>query len=212
MSIMDKSLLDYSLGDFIEKAKDKTSVPGGGSICALNASLAASLAIMVYRLSSENIPKDRIEERLRMIEDILPGLRANIDGDSMAFDRALRAFSLPKDTEEERAYRSREIQEGYREAIEVPLATMRGSLALARILEDLAQEASLHALTDVAIGGDLLNSAIKGAGITIELNLKSLKDQKARDGYGEESRTIQKESEEIVKKIRLLVEKRVFCG
>lgn len=209
---MDKSLLKYELGEFLEKAKDKTSIPGGGAICALSGSMAASLAIMVYELSRDKIEGVIIEKKIKEVEKSFLILRDNIDRDGSAFDRALKAFKLPKDTEEEREYRSLEIQEGYIEAIKVPLSTMEESVNLVKILRELALEASLHVLTDVDIAAGLIGSSVKGASITIDLNLKSIKNPQLKDYFvmSKEKCLIEVLNKE--KEIKEIINKRINCG
>ena len=40
--------------------------------------------------------------------------------DASSFDEAMEAFRLPKETEEQKQYRSQKIQEGYQHATVVP--------------------------------------------------------------------------------------------
>ena len=114
-------LIDLSLNQYIEKAMDKTSVPGGGSVAALCGALSASLAVMVLRLSG-------VDDIICDLYDVHSEfLKENIDKDSSSFDDVLKAFKLPKDTEKDIKIRSDAIQKGYIKAIDVPLSTMEES-------------------------------------------------------------------------------------
>lgn len=170
-------LIDLSVSQYIEKAADKTSMPGGGSVAALCGALASSLAVMVLKLSG--------------VDDITWGLydvhseflQENIDKDSTSFDDVLKAFKLPKNTEEEIKIRSAAIQKGYIKAIDVPLSTMEES---GKVLDLMAKHLPLmgeEAFSDALIAADLARTALRGAAHTVRLNLASLKDETLKASY-----------------------------
>lgn len=170
-------LIDLSVGQYIEKAADKTSMPGGGSVAALCGALASSLAVMVLKLSG--------------VDDITWGLydvhseflQENIDKDSTSFDDVLKAFKLPKNTEEETKIRSAAIQKGYIKAIDVPLSTMEEA---GKVLDLMAKHLPLmgeEAFSDALIAADLARTAVYGAAHTVHLNLASLKDEELKASY-----------------------------
>lgn len=171
-------LVDMSLADYIKKAEDKTSVPGGGSIAGLCGALSASLAAMVLNLSgAEDAAKDygKYSEMLQK----------NIDDDSTSFDDVLKAFRMAKTTEEEKKIRSLAIQEGYKRAIDVPLSTMEAALGVVETLK--AQEALIgdEALSDLYMAADLALTAFNGAKDTAMINVAALKDDATRSVYSE---------------------------
>lgn len=170
-------LIDLSVSQYIEKAADKTSMPGGGSVAALCGALASSLAVMVLKLSG--------------VDDITWGLydvhseflQENIDKDSTSFDDVLKAFKLPKNTEEEIKIRSAAIQKGYIKAIDVPLSTMEEA---GKVLDLMAKHLPLmgeEAFSDALIAADLARTALRGAAHTVRLNLASLKDETLKASY-----------------------------
>ncbi len=170
-------LIDLSLNQYIEKAMDKTSVPGGGSVAALCGALSASLAVMVLRLSG-------VDDIICDLYDVHSEfLKENIDKDSSSFDDVLKAFKLPKDTEKDIKIRSDAIQKGYIKAIDVPLSTMEES---GKILSLMAEHLPLmgeEAFSDTLIASDLARSAVRGAAHTVRLNLASLRDEELKASY-----------------------------
>ena len=171
-------LVDMRLTDYIKKAEDKTSVPGGGSIAALCGALSASLAAMVLNLSgAEDAAKD--------YEKYSEMLQKNIDDDSTSFDDVLKAFRMAKTTEEEKKIRSLAIQEGYKRAIDVPLSTMEAALGVVETLK--AQEALIgdEALSDLYMAAGLALTAFNGAKDTAMINVAALKDDATRSVYSE---------------------------
>ena len=152
-------------------------MPGGGSVAALCGALASSLAVMVLKLSG--------------VDDITWGLydvhseflQENIDKDSTSFDDVLKAFKLPKNTEEETKIRSAAIQKGFIKAIDVPLSTMEEA---GKVLDLMAKHLPLmgeEAFSDALIAADLARTALRGAAHTVRLNLASLKDETLKASY-----------------------------
>ena len=169
-------LVDMSLYDYIIKAQDKSSVPGGGSVAALCGALAASLAAMVLNLSGA-------EDMAKEYDIFSKQLRANIDDDSTSFDGVLKAFRMPKTTEEEKKARRLAIEEGYKEAIDVPILTMQSSYLIIYTL--IKHEAYIgdEALSDLYLAADLALTAFNGAKDTAMINVEALKDDATRAVY-----------------------------
>lgn len=169
-------LVDMSLYDYIIKAQDKSSVPGGGSVAALCGALAASLAAMVLNLSGA-------EDMAKEYDIFSKQLRVNIDDDSTCFDGVLKAFRMPKTTEEEKKARRLAIEEAYKEAIDVPILTMQSSYLIIYTL--IKHEAYIgdEALSDLYLAADLALTAFNGAKDTAMINVEALKDDATRAVY-----------------------------
>lgn len=189
-------LIDLSLNQYIEKAMDKTSVPGGGSVAALCGALSASLAVMVLRLSG-------VDDIICDLYDVHSEfLKENIDKDSSSFDDVLKAFKLPKDTEKDIKIRSDAIQKGYIKAIDVPLSTMEES---GKILSLMAEHLPLmgeEAFSDTLIASDLARSAVRGAAHTVRLNLASLRDEELKVSYENRMVKIERNAEKHFRMIQ----------
>lgn len=172
-------LVDMSLNDYIIKAQDKSSVPGGGSVAALCGALSASLAAMVLNLSGA-------EDMAKEYDIFSKRLRANIDEDSTSFDGVLKAFRMPKTTDAEKKARRLAIEEGYKEAIDVPILTMQCSYLIIHTL--IKHEAYIgdEALSDLYLSADLALTAFNGAKDTAMINIKALKDDATRAAYEDE--------------------------
>lgn len=174
-------LADMSLTDYIKKAEDTSSVPGGGSIAALCGALSASLAAMVLNLSGA-------EEQAKTYGEFSEVLRKNIDDDSTSFDDVLKAFRMAKTTEEEKKIRSLAIEEGYKRAIDVPLSTMEAALGVVETLKVQEEFIGDEALSDLYMAADLALTAFNGAKDTAMLNAAALKDEATRGVYMEKIR------------------------
>src|SRR3989442_11554190 len=124
----DQSLSD-SVGSFAELVAAGTPTPGGGSVAAYCGVLAASLGRMVCSITISKPKYADVAPRLAEIKSELERLGAQlrelIAEDTASFEAVLRAYRLPKNTDEQKAERSGSVQEAIRGAIEVPREAAR---------------------------------------------------------------------------------------
>ena len=177
---------DEALGSFAELVAAGTPTPGGGSVAAHCGMMAAALGRMVCNLTIGK-PKfaDR-EPRLKEIQKNLEGLgrrlRELIAEDAASFEAVLSAYRLPKETDEQRATRTESIQAAIRGAVSVPLETAERSLEVLKLLRELADSGNPSAISDIAVGSQLAQAAIKGASYNVAANLGTMTDRdKARE-------------------------------
>ena len=101
------------IGTWIETLASKAPVPGGGGASALGGALASALGQMVSNLT---IGKKRyadveteVKEICEHLEKIQKDLLDLADQDAEVFAPLARAYSLPTNTEEERATKDWEM-------------------------------------------------------------------------------------------------------
>lgn len=174
-------LVNLSVKDFLGKTAGSNPVPGGGSISALNAALASALTEMVARLT---IGKKKYEDKETLMNEIVS--KANnfqedfiqyIDADSNAYNKVFAAFKLPKETEEEKSFRSKEIQIATKLAAEVPMEIARKAYAMMDIIEQVAEFGNRNAITDACVSMMTARTAVLGALLNVRINLSSIKDE-----------------------------------
>lgn len=170
--------------DFVDEVSRDTPAPGGGSVAALAGALGGALASMVANLSvGKGEFDDRYDilcslaERAQAAKDAL--IRA-VDEDTRAFDAVLAGMRMPQDTEEERAERTRAIQEGYRTATLVPMATAERCLEAMALCREMAGMASPQMISDVGTGALLGHAGAKAAGYNVRINLPHIADEALR--------------------------------
>lgn len=174
-------LVDLTVKGFLDKTAGSDPVPGGGSVSALNAAIGAALAEMVANLT---IGKKKYEEHEALMKEVAAaaaelqtGFVADIDADSDAYNKVFDAFKLPKETDEEKAERSRQIQAATTIAAEVPLAVARKAYGMMELLEKVAEKGNQNAVTDACVGMMCARTAVIGAILNVRINLTSLKDE-----------------------------------
>ena len=200
-------LKDLNIVEFANETASDSPAPGGGSIAALNASMAASLLAMVASLTIGKKRYMDVSERMEEIQSELVKYKdefvEGIDKDANSFNGVMDAMKLPKETEEEKAARSEKIQEGYRNAIEVPLGLGMKVTELYDYARELAENGNSNAITDVAVALLNIEAAVHGAFLNVIINLNSLKDQDYRHELEEKMeatrKIVEKNHAEIMK-------------
>jgi len=175
------SLATMSVRDFMEETASESPAPGGGSISACMGSLGTALGTMVANLSSHKRGwDDRWEEfsewadRGKAIQEELLAL---VDEDSMAFNRILEAFSMPKNSEDERHRRKAAIDEATKDAILVPYRVMQKAASAMEILKAMAETGNPNSVSDAGVGALAIRSAVMGAFLNVKINAGNLDDK-----------------------------------
>ncbi len=180
MSDDPKPYAEFALIDLLDAFASNAPVPGGGSAAALAGALGVSLLVMAASLpkSRTGAPEEAADlaaaaARLRPLRDILVQL---IDADSAAYRAVMAALKLPNAADAEKAARTAALQSAMKGATDVPLDVMRaGQQALAGAVI-VARNAYRVAASDVATGVELLASSVRSAALSIDGNLKAIKD------------------------------------
>ena len=174
-------LADLKVTEFLQETASNSPVPGGGSVAALSAALAAGLAEMVAGLTVGRKGFETVEPEMKSILEKAGVLRTklihDIQRDSDAYNQVMAAYKLPKTTEEEKAQRSRSIQEGLKQAALVPLEVAQNALEILGFAQTAVTRGNPNAVTDGAVGAMLARTAGLGALYNVKINLSSIKDE-----------------------------------
>lgn len=173
-------LVDLNLKAFLAQTASKSPVPGGGSIAALSAAIAAALSEMVAHLTigkkgyealaeeMQDIAKDAFQYRERLIR--------TIDKDAEAYNEVLMAFKLSKGTDQEQKQRERAIQGALKKAALVPLDVAREAFKVIELAGKVLKQGNKNAVTDAAVAVMMARTAALSALYNVKINLSSIKD------------------------------------
>ena len=174
-------LKSLSVKEFIDKVTGNDPVPGGGSVSALNGSLAASLAAMVANLTVGRKKYAEVNDEMEQISARMTEqsakLLADVDRDAEAYDRVFAAFKLPKETDEEKAVRKEAIQRETKYAAEVPMEVARTASELLPMIDAAARRGNSYAVTDATVAMMCARTAVIGALLNVRINLTSITDE-----------------------------------
>lgn len=206
-------LIDLTVKHFAEETSRESPAPGGGTIAAYMGALAAALGTMVANLSSHKRGWDAQWEKFsrwadrgqEQIEELLE----LVDEDTEAFNRIMSAFALPKQTAEDKAARSKAIQEATLYATQVPLHTMQAAYCTFDICRAMAEEGNPNSVSDAGVGALAARAAVLGAGLNVKINAGGLKDRETADRLIAEANQLIAKANEAEKEIMNIVESKL---
>lgn len=108
-------LIDMKVIDFSNEVDSKSPAPGGGSVAALASNIGISLGRMMGNLSfgkkkfealDEDIKKE-FKEKFEKLGSIRDNLLELVDKDTESFNEVMKAFKLPKETDEQKSIRKK---------------------------------------------------------------------------------------------------------
>ena len=173
-------LVDLSIKEFLVKTASGSPVPGGGSIAALSAAIAAGLSEMVANLTIGKKGYEEKEKQMKVIKkatnDYRNKLIKDIDRDSDAYNDVLAAFRLPKSYELEENFRKQAIQDAFKKASLVPLDVAKNAFKIIELAEEVVKHGNKNAVTDGAVAVMMARTAVLSALYNVKINLASIKD------------------------------------
>ena len=173
-------LANLKITEYLAKAAEGTAVPGGGSVAALNASLAASLIEMVANLTIGKKGYEAVAEEMNDIvtetNELREKLTAAIDRDAEAYSRVMAAFKLPKATDQEKEFRKQEIQRAFKHAALVPMGVADQAVKVIDLAGRAIAGGNKNAVTDGVVAAMNARTAALAALYNVKINLGSIED------------------------------------
>ena len=188
-------LVDNTITSYLDKAAAGTAVPGGGSVAALNAALAAGLTEMVANLTLGKKGYEAVEDEMKTIVEKASRLRtkltASIDQDADAYTEVMAAYKLPKTTDEETAVRKQKIQEAIKHAALVPLEVAKDALKVIELAGQAIRKGNKNAASDGAVAAMNARTGALAAIYNVKINLGSINDDSFADKLAQEVRELE---------------------
>ena len=175
------SFSDKSCSEFVEVLASKAPVPGGGGASAMVGALATALGNMVGSLTVGKKKYAAVEEEMRALKDRCDRLQKDflhlVERDAEVFEPLARAYSMPKNTEEEKAEKARVMEIVLRDACSVPMEIMEKCCEAIDIIAVFAEKGSVIAISDAGVGAAFAKAALQGASLNVYINTKSMADK-----------------------------------
>ena len=172
------SFSDKSCSEFVEVLASKAPVPGGGGASAMVGALATALGNMVGSLTVGKKKYAAVEEEMRALKDRCDRLQKDflhlVERDAEVFEPLARAYSMPKNTEEEKAEKARVMEIVLRDACSVPMEIMEKCCEAIDIIDVFAEKGSVIAISDAGVGAAFAKAALRGASLNVYINTKSM--------------------------------------
>lgn len=208
-------LSELTVAGFAQVLASDAPAPGGGSAAALTGAMGAALTGMVANLTLgrkqyadcaefAEAARDRAEQfRMRFLQ--------LMEEDTRAYRQVSAVFTMPKQTPEEKAERSRAMQEALKAAVLPPMELMElGRMALRLNRQLMEHGYNTNAVSDLGVAFLNLSAAVRGAWLNVLINLGSIKDQTFVEQYRRRGEEILEEAlplaEEGYRRVLELVE------
>src|SRR5213596_141215 len=208
-----KSLLKMNLREFCNETLSDSPAPGGGSVAALMGALGVSLGGMVANLSAG---KRGWNDKLNYFsgwavkaQGLKDELLSLVDEDTIAFNKVMDAFALPKESAEEKATRLATIEKATKHAAEVPLKAMEAASKSYQLLSEMAEKGNPASILDVGVGALATRACIEGAAMNVRINIGQLKDEKFKSALLKKLKQFSTDSDARFKEINDVVEEKL---
>lgn len=171
---------ELSCEEFVEALASKAPTPGGGGAAAMVGALGVALGNMVGSLTVgkplQTAAKTEVVKLKKDADALQERLIELVTKDAIVFEPLSRAYGLPTNTEEEKAYKSEIMEECLRECCEVPLEIMKACCRGIDLHERFAEVGTAIAISDVGCGVICCKAALQAASLNVFINTKSMKD------------------------------------
>ncbi len=166
---------------FLDELASGQSTPGGGGAAALTGSQAAALISMVIRFTVGKKKYADVEAEMQgylvRSEELRQNLLAEVDADAAAFDAVSATYTMPKESDEEKAARTAALQAALKHAAAVPFGVAEQALEIMQLAEPVGAKGNSNVVSDAASALYLAWSALKCALVNVNINLKFIKDE-----------------------------------
>ena len=170
-----------SLEKYLAEASAGRPTPGGGSASALAGAVGVSMACMAanFTVGKKKFESawPRVQELLAKCDESRDALLGYVDDDVASYSRVSAAYSMPKDTPEQKTVRAAAIQAALQAAMDTPMKVFLACADVLLIMGELARLANPNLVSDVGVAAALVLGALEGAQLNVEINLAFLKDE-----------------------------------
>jgi formiminotetrahydrofolate cyclodeaminase len=169
-----------SVEEFLGRLASAEPTPGGGTGAAVAGAMGAALVRMLASLTIGKPKYAAHEELMKAIEEEVAEqqreLLALASEDAASYDRVGAAYKLPKDTDGQKAARTKAIQEAMKGACEAPLQVMERCTTVIGLAKNAVERGNRNAASDGAAGAELCRAAMKVASYNVLINLAQVDD------------------------------------
>ncbi len=176
---------DKSIQTFLDELASKASTPGGGGAAAVMGATSAALTSMVCNLTIGKAGYEAVQDDMQALleksEILRAELTAMIKADVEVFNRVMASYGMAKDTDQQKAERSAEIQQALKAATDVPLDCARACAEAITLSRIAAEKGNTNVVSDAGVAVMAAYGALKSAALNVYINVGSIKDRDFAD-------------------------------
>ncbi|CAI8748247.1 Methenyltetrahydrofolate cyclohydrolase [Methylocaldum szegediense] len=172
---------DKTIRQFLDELASKSATPGGGSAAAIMGAMGAALVSMVCNLTIGKKNYEAVEpemkELLAKAENLRSQLMDMVRADVEVFNKVMSAYGLPKETDEQKAARSQQIQLALKAATDVPIECAKACAEVIRLSKIAAEKGNRNVVSDAGVAVVAGYAALKSAALNVYVNAGAIKDE-----------------------------------
>jgi methenyltetrahydrofolate cyclohydrolase len=172
---------EKSIQTFLDELASKSATPGGGSAAALMGAQGAALVSMVCNLTLGKPKFADVETELQEVLEKAESLRSQLTGliqaDIDVFNRLMSKYALPKESDDEKSFRSAAIQEVLKEATEIPMQCVHACVEVIQLSKIAAEKGNSNAVSDAGAAVMAAYGGLKSSALNVYINAGSLKNE-----------------------------------
>ena len=174
-------LVEMGITDFVDELASDSPAPGGGSVAALAAAMAAALTNMVgvltfgkkgYEANQTEI--ETLSNQAQTLKDTMLHL---VDEDTKSFNNVMAAMRLSKNSVKEIETREQALQEATIYSARVPLQVMEHSFEIMKLAGRLADIGNQNSLSDAGVAVLQAHAGLEGAALNVLINIPGITDK-----------------------------------
>jgi len=170
-----------SVQQFLDELASRQATPGGGSAAAVMGAQSAALTSMVCNLTIGKPKYAEVEDEMQALllrsESLREKLTGMIKADVDVFDKLMACYGLAKNTDEEKAERSAQIQSVLKQATIVPLECAKACAEVIELSRIAADKGNTGVISDAGVAVMAGYAALKSAALNVYINAGSIKDK-----------------------------------
>ncbi len=190
-------LRETTLSAFIEQLAARSAYPAGGSSAALAGALGGALVSMACRLTLGKEGYEDVQEELNSVlsasESLRKNLLAAVDNDADAYQKVLKARSLPQGTDDEQKIRTVAVRAAFREACESPRQIARDCLEVLRLCLRVSGMVNVSTVCDLGAAAIHVLGGMEISIMNAQANLPFVSNDEYSDDVWTEMEEIQEE-------------------
>jgi formiminotetrahydrofolate cyclodeaminase len=200
---------DQTIDTFLTELSSKAPIPGGGGASALVGALSSSLTHMVAALTVGKPKYAAVEAEMQSLlaqtESLTTRFLALMDEDAAAFEPLAQAYRLPKETDADKAEKSRVMEVALKSAVQPPIHIMEACALAVPLIALCAEKGSVVAVSDAGVAASLCRAALEGASLNVFINTQGMQDKAYAASLNQRARELLArygaEAEEIYRKV-----------
>ena len=204
---------DMTIQTFLDGLASKTSTPGGGGAAAVSGAMGAALISMVANFTIGKKGCEDVEEESKQIlaksEELRVKLTDAINDDVDVFNRVMAAYGMPKESDEEKATRSTEIQAALKEATDVPLECAKLCREVVNLSQPIAEKGNKNVISDAGVAVLAGYAGLRSAALNVYINIGGIKDKEFADDRRQQLESLLDDMDVLKEEIYELVKSRL---